>query len=191
MEAHCSWERKQKKNFHLEEVPEYILDPDQYVSYRKGKSRIMEKSYIQDLKTQYLSLRLNQNSKDSALLTNQWQCTAKREQETLKRASQRVREKIRTEDESWSRSWENYLTNQCPPWTQGNTRFEPCGARRVNIATINAQLSSIPISIDSNQHPSSLKSLGKEKAHLFPGIKIIYLSLLSYKKYYVAYKEIR
>lgn len=29
MKTHCGWERKQKKNFYLEEVPEYILDPDQ------------------------------------------------------------------------------------------------------------------------------------------------------------------
>lgn len=126
----------------------------------------------------YLWLRLDQNSKDSALLTNQQQCTAKGQQETIKR----FRVKRRTEAESQSRSGENHLANQCPPWTQGNTRFEPCGARRVNLATINAQLSSIPDSIDSNHHPSSLTGLEKEKTYLFPGIKIIYLSLLSYKK---------
>lgn len=41
LKTHCNWERKQEKNFHLQEVQEYIL-----VSYSLAKDRSMEKSFV-------------------------------------------------------------------------------------------------------------------------------------------------
>ena len=49
------------------------------------------------------------------------------------------------------------------------------------MVVINVKMSSISDSIDSNQHLSSSKGLAKEKTYPFPGIKMIYLSLWSYK----------